>query len=167
MIKILHFITDTNIGGAGNLLYQQVKGLDKSKFEIFVALPHGSALTKKLKSLPCKIIQFKQGADKSFSIKNIIENYKIIKKVSPNIVHSHGSLSSRIAATLLNIPCRIFTRHCDPPTPKALKNPLSKRIIGTINNTLSTSIIATAECAKESLIEMGCNKEKMYCSRCL
>ena len=161
MIKILHFITDTNIGGAGNLLYQQVKGLDKSKFEIFVALPCKSALIKKLRYVPCKLICFKHGADKSFSIENIIESYKIIKKVSPNIVHSHGSLSSRIAATLLNIPCRIFTRHCDPPTPKALKNPLSKRIIGTINNTLSTSIVATAECAKESLIEMGCNEEKI------
>ncbi len=161
MIKILHFITDTNIGGAGNLLCQQIKGIDKNKFRIFVALPRGSALIKRLKPLHCEIIQFKYGANQSFSIKSAIESYEIIKKVRPDIVHSHSSMSSRIAATVLQIPCRIFTRHCSPPVPQIMKNSLAKWMFGTINGALSTSIIATAECAKQSLIEMGCKKEKI------
>ena len=161
MIKILHFITDTNIGGAGNLLCQQIKGLEKGKFEFSVALPKGSALIHKLSPLPCKIIELQHGADRSFSLQSIIENYEIIRKVRPDIVHSHGSLSSRIAATILKIPCRVFTRHCAPPIPKLMKNPLAKWIYGSVNNALSTSIIATAECARHFLISMGCDAQKI------
>lgn len=158
MIKILHFISDTNIGGAGNLLCQQINGLNKHKFDITVALPKGSALTKKL---PCKIIECNYSADKSFSINSIIENYKIIKKVRPDIVHSHGSLSSRIAATILNIPSRVFTRHCAPPIPNYMKNSFAKWTYGKINSTLSTSIIAVSPYTKRHLIELGCDKNKI------
>lgn len=161
MIKILHFISDTNIGGAGNLLCQQIMGLDERKFDITVALPRKSMLIQKLMSLPCKIIQFQYGADKSFSIENIIESYKIIKNVRPDIVHSHGSISSRIAATVLRVPSRVLTRHCAPPVHTLMKNPLVKMAFGTINGILSTSIIATAECAKQNLVEMGCDRSKI------
>lgn len=158
MIKILHFITDTNIGGAGNLLCQQIKGINNKGFDITVALPQNSTLIPKI---PCEIIQLRYGADKSFSIKGIIENYQIIKKVHPDVVHSHGSLSSRIAATLLNIPCRTFTRHCAPPIPKYMKNPLAKWTFGKINDALSTSIIAVSPSTKQNLIDMGCNTKKI------
>ena len=84
MIKILHFITDTNIGGAGNLLIQQINGLDNSHFDFTVALPKGSKLLDKL---PCKIIECEHSADKSFSLKSIIENFKIINKIKPDIVN--------------------------------------------------------------------------------
>ena len=43
MIKILHFISDTNIGGAGVLLCRQIRGIDCGKFQFTVALPRGSA----------------------------------------------------------------------------------------------------------------------------
>ncbi len=161
MIKILHFITDTNIGGAGNLLCQQLKGMDDKRFDITVALPKDSALIKKLAPLPCKIIQLKYGADKSFSIESIRENYQIIKKMHPDIVHSHGSLSSRIASKILNIQSRVFTRHCAPPVPKYMNNPIAKWTFGKINDLLSTSIIAVSPSTKQNLIDMGCDAQKI------
>ena len=138
MIKILHFISDTNIGGAGNLLCQQIKNMSMKQFKITIALPRNSALMDKLGALPCKIITCKHGKDRSFSVLSVIENCEIIKKVRPDIVHSHGSLSSRIAATLLSVLCRFFTKHCAFEMQKITKNPILKRISGTINNTLST-----------------------------
>lgn len=161
MIKILHFISDTNIGGAGNLLCEQIKGLDKRKFTFFVALPRGSMLIKKLGTLPCKIIECKYGADSSFSPESIKESYRIIKKIKPDIVHSHGSLSSRIAATALKIPCRVFTRHCAMPLSKIRRHPLSKMAIGRAYGILSTAMISTADCAKQNLIDMGCSAQKI------
>ena len=161
MIKILHFITDTNIGGAGNLLYQQIKGINYKNFHITVALPKDSALIKKLSPLPCQIITLNHGANRSFSFESIIENYKTIEKVHPDIVHSHGSLSSRIAAGIFKIPCRVFTRHCAPPIPKYMKNPLSKWTFGKINDVLSTSIIAVSPYTKKYLIELGCDENKI------
>ena len=158
MIKILHFITDTNIGGAGNLLIQQINGMDNSRFDFTVALPKGSKLIDKL---PCKTIQCDHSADRSFSLKSIIENYKIINKIKPDIVHSHGSLSSRIAAKFLNVKIRIFTRHCAKNIPKYMKNPLIKWGFRVINNALSTSIIAVSPYTKRHLIELGCDEKRI------
>lgn len=161
MIKILHFISDTNIGGAGVLLCRQIRGIDCGKFQFTVALPRGSALIEKLSSLPCKIIQLKSGADRSFSLDSVAESYQVIKSERPDIVHSHGSLSSRIAATLLQVPCRVLTRHCAPEIPKALKNPFVKSVFGCLTSLLSTSIVATADCAKSDLVKMGCDGKKI------
>ena len=100
MIKILHFITDNNVGGAGKLLCSQIKNMGGKEFKITVALPQSSQLKKPLSALPCALIDLRHGADKSFYAPSILEAAKIIKSEQPDIVHSHGSLSSRIAATL-------------------------------------------------------------------
>ena len=161
MIKILHFLTDSNIGGAGRLLCNLIKNMNIKYYKIYVALPEGSALIKELENLPCTVIACRQAPDKSISLDGIIEDYQIIKNLRPDIVHSHASLSSRIAATLLNVPSRIFTRHCAFPVSRALKNPLTNKIVGKANDILSTKIIAVADAAKQNLIEMGCDKNKI------
>lgn len=161
MIKILHFLTDTNIGGAGKLLCNQIKNMDTSKFKIYVALPYKSALICELKSLPCTLIECEFSSDVSLSLSSIIENYEIIKQIKPDIVHSHASLSSRIAATILNVPSRIFTRHCTFPIPKEMKNPIAKMLIGSANNILSTRTIAVADIVKNDLISMGCTPKNI------
>ena len=158
MIKILHFITDTNIGGAGNLLIQQINGMDNTRFDFTVALPKGSKLISKL---PCKTVECEYSADKSFSLKSIIENFKIINKIKPDIVHSHSSLSSRIAAKILNVKSRVFTRHCAKKVPKYMKNSLIKLAFKVINNTLSTSVIAVSPYTKQHLIELGCDEKRI------
>jgi hypothetical protein len=157
MIRILHFITDSNIGGAGRLLCNQIKNMDANRFEVIVALPKESALIKELELLPCTVIRCEFSKDRSFSITAMFEDIHIIKKVRPDVVHSHASLSSRIAATLLDVPCRIFTRHCTFPLSDFVKNPIVKKILGKANEILSTKIIAVADTAKNDLISMGCD----------
>ena len=39
MIKVLHILTDTNIGGAGRLLVNYLHCFDREKFHIKVILP--------------------------------------------------------------------------------------------------------------------------------
>ena len=161
MIRLLHFITDTNVGGAGRLLCNQIKNMAGSDFEISVALPRESALITELRPLPCTLIKCRCGADSSFSRESFIEDYGIIKKLRPDIVHSHGSLSSRVAATALGVPTRIFTRHCIFPVAPSISSPLLRWSFGKVNNILSTSMIAVADEARRDLIEMGCNKQKI------
>ena len=161
MIKIFHFITDTNVGGAGNLLCNQIKNMKDDELDITVVLPRGSMLKERIEGLPCHIIEASCGADRSFSVDGVIEDYKILKENRPDIVHSHASLSSRIAATALSIPTRIHTRHCVFPLSPMLKNPLGKTVCGAANNILSTKMIAVAQSAKDNLVDMGCNEKKI------
>lgn len=160
MIKILHFITDTNIGGAGNLLCNQIKNMNMGEFSITVALPQKSDLIKKLAPLPCSLIECQHSADMSFSVASIKENIKIIQEVKPDIVHSHASFSSRIAATLLKVPCRIFTRHCVFPVSDIYKSPIIKLGFRAANDIFSTSIVTVADSARKNLLDMGC-RDKM------
>ena len=161
MIKLIHFITDTNIGGAGRLLCNQIKNMASSEFDIFVALPCKSALIGELSRLKCKIIELKYGSDASFDRKSVTEDYKIIKDLCPDIVHSHASLSSRIAATACRVPTRIFTRHCSFPMSNLSKNPLVKALSGAANSLFSTSILAVSESARCDLIDSGCDKKRI------
>lgn len=161
MIKIYHFISDTNIGGAGNLLCNQIKNMEGSDFDITVVLPHGSLLREKMSALPCRTVETRHGADRSFSAGSVIEDYAILKRARPDIVHSHASLSSRIAAAALKIPTRIHTRHCVFPLSPLISNPIGRGVCGAINNALSTKMIAVAESAKKNLVEMGCKAGKI------
>lgn len=161
MIRILHFITDTNIGGAGRLLCNQIKNMGDSGFEIFVALPRESLLCAELRALPCTIIGMEHGADRSFTPRAVFEARKIIKKIAPDIVHSHGSLSSRLAATALGVKSRIFTRHCVFPLKKRMKNPLYRLAVGSANNLCSTAMVAVADSARQNLLDMGCSGKKI------
>ena len=159
MIKILHFITDTNIGGAGKLLFNQIKSINTKVFRIYVALPSSSALISQLEDLPCTIIKCEYMSDRSISINGIIESFAIIKKIKPDIVHSHASLSSRISSSLLSVPSRITTKHCAFPLPEYMKFPIVKKFIYFSNSLLSTKIIAVASTAKEDLINIGIDQK--------
>lgn len=157
MINIIHFISDANIGGAGTLLCSQIKNTDTKRFRISVALPQRSALSERLLPLPCTLIRCEHGADASFSLASLVEDYRIIRERRPDIVHSHASLSSRVAATMLGIPCRIFTRHCTVAPVGALRSALTAPLIGAATRMLSTSVIATSRSARDGLTDMGCD----------
>ncbi len=161
MIKLLHFISDTNIGGAGRLLCNQIKNMDGSEFDISVALPRQSRLIGALSSLSCRVIECEHGANTSFDTGGIIESYRIIKQARPDIVHSHASLSSRIAATACRVPTRIFTRHCSFPITDIAKNAVIKALNGAANSLFSTSIIAVSESARRDLISTGCDSKRI------
>ena len=62
-IRVLHILSDTNIGGAGRLLFNLSQSIDKSKFEFIFVFPKGSKLIKMFKNqykqrrsfLPCEL----------------------------------------------------------------------------------------------------------------
>ena len=101
-IRILHVISDTNIGGAGKLLLNLSKCIDKNKFELVFAVPQGSKLKIELKK-EGRVYSFLGKGDKSADILAVPSICRIIKGVRPNIVHTHSSISGRIAAIISGI----------------------------------------------------------------
>ena len=160
-MRVLHFISDTNIGGAGRLLCNQLRNMDTSEFESIVALPDKSKLVKELRALPCKLILTKSEGDVSFSKNGYFESREIIKKLNPDIVHSHASLSSRLAAANLHVPVKIFTKHCAFEPSAVYQNPLLRFSFGAFNQVLSSCALASAGCACDDLIKMGYPRDKI------
>lgn len=161
MIKVIHVISDTNIGGAGTVLLTTLYNIDRSQFDVKVVLPEGSALIPRLDALGFAHIATKGGADKSFDLRAINEFARIFKEEKPDIVHTHAAFSARIAAFLAGVRVRIHTRHSTfAPKPILTRFPL-RNICGLINNTLSTMMVAVSESTKENLTAMGANPRKI------
>lgn len=161
MIKVIHILSDTNIGGAGTLLINYLKNFDKNKFLIKVMLPKGSLLIPRVEALGYEVIVMEGNRDKSLDFKAINEIKKILKKEKPDIVHTHSSMSGKIAGFLAGVKTRMYTRHCAYDPKKFMTVFPCKAINGFINNTLSTHIIAVAEAAKKNLTDTGVCEKKI------
>ncbi len=157
MIKILHVITDTNIGGAGRMLIQYLKRFDREKFDITVAAPSGSAMIPLIKEIGYPVLETEHGHDMSHEKGGVSEYKRIIRELHPDIVHTHSSFDARVAAFLTGVKSRIYTHHCAFEKPKRLTTFPGKQINGMINNTLATRAIAVADAAADILVGTGVN----------
>lgn len=110
-MKITHVISDSNIGGAGVLLSSLTSSL-KDSYDIKVLLPKGSMLTSRLRGLGVNAVETNMSADKSFSGKDVLTFYRYFIKNPTDILHTHASLSARLAGALAGIKALISTRHC-------------------------------------------------------
>ena len=161
MIKVLNVISDTNIGGAGTVLLTTLYNIDRSKFNVVVVVPEGSALIPRVDALGFEVIKTVGGKDKSLDFGAIREYMRIFKAEKPDVVHTHAALSARIAAFLCGVRVRVHTRHSTfAPKPALTRFPL-RQLCGLLNNTLSTHMIAVSESAKENLTDMGANPKKI------
>lgn len=161
MIKLIHVITDTNIGGAGILLCNLLRNIDRNRFDTSVVLPEGSSLKKPLSEVGVRLIFTEHGRDRSNDRKAVSEYRAIFAAEKPDIVHTHGAFSARMAAKKENVPVRIYTRHCAYPVGKMFSLKSVRRLFGRIDAALSCAAVAVAEAAKENLTAMGVKEDRI------
>lgn len=142
------------------MLLHLLDAYDKTAFAMEVVIPENARLKPLLAERNVVFYEAPNIADKSFSLKGILTLCRIIKKVKPDIVHTHGSFAGRIAARLNRVKV-VHTRHCAFPVASWKKRFPIKQILGVINNSLSDLIIAIAPAAAENLVDMGTKKAKI------
>lgn len=118
-------------------------------FDTEVIVPRGSALIARLAGLGARITALDIAKDATVGVRDIATLYRYLKRNMPSVLHSHASLSSRIAGRLLGIPRLISTRHC--AYAKNAPSPL-RRIF---YNRLTDLTVSTADFATEALIGEG------------
>ncbi len=160
MRKIIEVSSDTNIGGAGKCLLALAGNIDRKKFEVSVILPKNSLLKPELDKLGVRVIEVDGIADKSLDMSCVKELAAIFRREKPDLVHTHASMSARIAARLTGAKI-VYTRHSVFPPPKSISKGVGKLINGAVNNFLSDGIIAVAEAAKENLTDTGVSGKKI------
>lgn len=160
MIKVIEVSTDTNIGGAGRVLLILLAELDRTKFDVSVILPENSLLKPEIEKLGIPITEVSGIADKSMDLPSIKRLKKIFDMEKPDLVHTHASMSARIAARLSG--CKVvYTRHSVFPPPKSISKGIGKWINGMVNNYFADRIIAVAEAAKDNLTDTGVKDKKI------
>ena len=156
MIKVMNIISDTNIGGAGKVLINYLKYCDRENFEVSVLLPRCSLLKAPLEELGTRVFEADGIADRSFDRSAIRELKQRIREEKPDIVHTHGSLSGRIAARQCG--CRvIYTRHSAFPVKGYLKHGPGRWLNKWVNHHYADRIIAVSPAAAKNLTDAGVN----------
>ena len=158
--KIIEVSSDTNIGGAGKCLLALLEKFDYSSFEVKVVLPKNSLLKPHIDKLNIPVIEVDGIADKSLDAGAIGELKRIFKAEKPDLVHTHASMSARIAARQAGAKV-IYTRHSVFKPSKKISQGPGKLINGMINNYLADGIIAVAEAAKDNLTDTGVSAKKI------
>ena len=161
IVRVLHVITDTNIGGAGKLVLAL---LSEKAAEAAVALPKGSLLADEVRRLGVKCCEAEGIAEKSMSFRGISAVYDVIRDFCPDVVHAHASISARIAAKRYSFrkKCAVVsTRHSVFPVSRRKGSFPFKQINGLVNGFLSDVIIAVSPAAKQNLIDEGTSPEKI------
>lgn len=160
MIKVVEVSSDSNIGGAGKCILTFLKNFDREKFDVSVVVPKGSLLISDIEKLDVKIYQLDNLAEKSLDFKAISGLKTLFKQIKPDIVHTHASMSARIAAKLCGIKT-VYTRHSVFPPSALISKGLGKVINGCINNCTADRIIAVADAAKDNLVATGVSAKKI------
>jgi len=161
MIKVLHISSDSNLGGAGHQLLALIDAIDTNLFHMEVVLPVGARLSESLVKRGVKFTEVPHIAERSFSLAGVRELSKAIKACKPNIVHTHGSLSGRIAAKLFSRCKVVQTRHSVFTQASWRKRFPMRFCSGLINNFFSDLSIAVSPAAKDNLLEMGTRESKI------
>ncbi|MBQ7337644.1 MAG: glycosyltransferase family 4 protein [Clostridia bacterium] len=163
LIHVMHVLTDTNVGGAGTLLCNQLAAMDPQSFYFSVILPRGSRLAERIRALKtsCRILFTDHAADRSDDLRAIGEYLRIFRIHRPDIIHTHAALAARIAARLCHTPALIHTRHCVFPLTARQKSPLYHLVFGAVNHALSDGTIAVAKAAQEQLCALGMKEDRI------
>lgn len=161
MRKIIHVISDSNIGGAGRYLLTYLENCDTENFDVSVVIPSGSKLKPEILKLGFKIFEIDGLAEKSFSKTAVNGLKKIFCSEKPDIVHAHACLSARIAAKISGVKAVFYTRHSVFPQSKVLTNPIGRTVNGLMGSILSDGIIAVADAARQNLLDTGISDKKI------
>lgn len=160
MKKVLNIISDTNIGGAGRVLINYMKYYDRQNYHIGVVMPRNSELKKPLTELGADVIEVDGIADKSLDFGAVKELTKVIKTYDPDLVHTHGSMSGRIAAKKCG-KTLIFTRHSAFPLKSYIKKGPGRLLNKLVNEYYSDRIIAISPAAAANLTDGGVNPDRI------
>ena len=164
MKKIVHIISDSNIGGAGHQmlsLLDATHGLSREAYDITVILPHDAKLIPSLQGQGTQYTTVGGLAEKSFSTTAVKEILQVLKKIRPDIVHTHGVLSGRVAGKLYGRCKIVYTRH-SVFAPAAWQTKFPGRMLaGFVNNFFSHRIISVSPAAADNLVAVGTNPAKI------
>ena len=158
-MRVLHVISDENVGGAGVLLTSLLKNFDPEQVQSTVALPEGSALCARIEGLGVPCIPLKHSADRLLGA-STLELCRLIRRERPDIVHTNAAVCARVAARVCHVPV-LHTRHCCFPPSGIWRLGAFRAIGGACNRSLSDLVIATAEAAKHDLLLFGIPEEKI------
>ena len=159
-LRVLNIISDTNIGGAGRCVLNYLKYRDQDRFDVKVAMPQGSLLKPRVEALGVPVLEVAGISDKSLDLAAIGTLKRLIRSEGAQVVHTHGTMSGRIAGRLAGAKV-VFTRHSVFPVPVYLSRQPGRLVNKLVNEFFADEMIAVAEAAKDNLTDSGISPRRI------
>ncbi len=86
---------------------------------------------------------------------------RVIRAVDPDLVHTHGSMSARMAARLCGKKV-IYTKHCVFPLGRVMGSPVGRLAGHVLDACLSDGAIAVSPSVRELLLQSGVPDRKIH-----
>lgn len=115
-IKVVHIITKLELGGAQINTIYTYENLNPEEFDTYLVCGPGGLLTNKIEKKDGFIIikDLQREINPVKDLKTFLQVFKILKKINPDIVHTHSSkagIIGRIIAFILKVPVIIHSVH--------------------------------------------------------
>lgn len=115
-IKVVHIITKLELGGAQINTIYTYKNLNPEEFDVYLVCGPGGILTNKIEKRDRFIIieDLQREINPVKDLKTFFRVFKVLKKINPDIVHTHSSkagIIGRIIAFVLKVPVIIHSVH--------------------------------------------------------
>ena len=159
-IRVLNILSDTGIGGAGRCLLNYLRYYDRDTYTVSVLLPKGSKLKPEVEALDTPVIEADIRGAKSLDPAAVPVLRSMVAAAEPDIVHTHGSMSGRIAARGSHAKL-VYTRHSAFPVPENVKHGprhWANRLMGDL---YADEIIAVSPAARDNLTDSGVRSDKI------
>ncbi|MBR6738437.1 MAG: glycosyltransferase, partial [Oscillospiraceae bacterium] len=157
MKKVIHVLTDRNIGGAGRWLLNMLRYADRERYETKVLLPEDSLLTEKVKALGFEVLRLPGMIDRSWDKASLSTMTELFRAEAPDIVHVGASLTARIAARRAKVPALVITKHC-----AAVRGSFISRMArGAVDGLFADAVVAVSEEVGRELAAAGTPRRKI------
>ncbi len=115
-IKVVHIITKLELGGAQINTIYTYENLNPEEFDTYLVCGPGGILTGKIEKRDRFIIikDLQREIRPVKDLKTFFHVFKVLKKINPDIVHTHSSkagIIGRISASVLKVSCIIHSVH--------------------------------------------------------
>jgi glycosyltransferase involved in cell wall biosynthesis len=154
MYKVIHIISDKNIGGAGVLLLNLLRHSDRTRFAPILVLPKDSLLLPRAKALDVPCVALARGGDKTFSPSALLPLIRLFLREKPDLIHTNASLSARLASLPFRA-VKIDTKHCCFPPTARQKSAPARLLFRAFEALSGVFYIATAEAVRDNLARRG------------
>lgn len=157
MTKVMHVLTDSNIGGAGRWLLNLLRCTDRTRYEVKVLLPEGSLLRERVEALGFETLCVPGMKDASWDRASLGAMADLFRAERPDVVHVGASLTARIAARRAHVGALVMTKHCTAPRGGVL----SRAAHHVIDTRYADRVIAVSHAVGEQLAATGTPRDKI------
>ncbi|MBX6350672.1 MAG: glycosyltransferase [Clostridia bacterium] len=163
-MRIAHVTSDAGLGGSGRHLLELLASPVWSSDECFVLSPPGE-LAERLRqaaagrwvalALPMR--------PRSFDLVGLLHLTRAFRRLKPEVVHAHASLSARLAARAAGVPVVLHTRHGSSRRESAQwRSGRLRPLRRALERALADHAVAVCRALAEELVADGAPRERVH-----